>query len=151
MKITCTTTGTPEEMLRAFKNRIAELSGTVESSEYIGNDTDDMYEDVDVMTYDTVQASDDIDDEDYYYYNDSDMWEEISHRQVKDSDGFMTDYTLYHYIGDPDDVDGEVYICMFGDNELYTPDLGYADWSGETLEEAEDWFYNYESYQDVDL
>lgn len=102
----------------------------------------------DVVASEAIKAG--WDDDFYDVGEDDDMWEEIAHKQVQDSDGFMTDYTLYHYLGDPDDVDGEVYIAMFGDKDIYGPDLGYSDWSGQTEEEALDWFENYESYSSDD-
>lgn len=139
-KIMCAK-GTPEQFLQALEDRISELeSGDVYSSEDVesGCISSGIVDKFDEVTYDTVQASYDDNYED---------WVELASKQVKDSDGFYTDYTLYEYQGDPDDVDGEVYICMFGDKELYEPSVGYSDWSGETEEEAWDWFDNYEDYQ----
>lgn len=112
------------------------------------NPEDDIEGCGDVVASEAIKA--DWDDDFYDVGEDGDMWEEIAHKQVQDSDGFMTDYTLYHYLGDPDDVDGEVYIAMFGDKDIYSPDLGYSDWSGQTEEEALDWFENYESYSSDD-
>lgn len=79
---------------------------------------------------------------DDYDIDDYSEWYELASKSVTDSDGFLTDYTLYEYQGRRDDVEYP-YLCMFGDKDLYEPDEGYADWSGETEEEAWDWFNNY--------
>ena len=69
----------------------------------------------------------------------------LSQKQVTDSDGMLTDYTLYV------NSDGSRYICMFGDNDVYEPDPAYADWEGDSEEEAYEWFNNYTSgYEDDD-
>jgi hypothetical protein len=61
-----------------------------------------------------------------------------------DSDGFMTDYTMYQNINT-----GE-YVFVFGDKDIYTPDDGYFDYECETKEEAEEWFNNYNGFSDED-
>ena len=66
----------------------------------------------------------------------------IKSKSVYDSDGFLTDYTLYST------ADGETYFCMFGDNEIYGPDLDYADWEGDSYEEAMEWFDSYNGFED---
>ena len=66
----------------------------------------------------------------------------IKSKSVYDSDGFLTDYTLYST------SDGETYFCMFGDNEIYEPDLDYADWEGDSYEEAMEWFESYNGFED---
>lgn len=84
----------------------------------------------------------------YSYDEDSEEdtgWREISSKMVPDSDGFMTDYTLYESTSDNNEYK---YICMFGDKDIYTPDESYADWSGDSLGEAEDWFENYSGLDD---
>lgn len=62
---------------------------------------------------------------------------EIESKQVLDSDGYWTDYTMYQ-----DDEDG-TYIFMFGDKDIYEPDRDWADWECETEEEAYEWFESY--------
>ena len=64
-------------------------------------------------------------------------WVELRSKSVMDSDGFTTDYTLY--------TDGEHYICMFGDKDIYEPDIDYADYETESKEDAYDWFENYDN------
>ena len=67
-------------------------------------------------------------------------WREVATKQVLDSDGFLTDYTMY--------TDGKTYIFMFGDKDLYEPDIDYADWEAETEERAWEWFNTYEGFSD---
>lgn len=71
-------------------------------------------------------------------------WEELDSKPVRDSDGFLTDYTLYH-----NTVTGE-YACVFGDKEYYTPGEGYFDWQGDSEDEAYEWFESYEGFSDDD-
>lgn len=68
-------------------------------------------------------------------------WEELDSKQVPDSDGFMTDYTLYTN-------NAGSYVCIFGDKDVYTPEDGDYDWEGETEEEAREWFNNYEGFNE---
>lgn len=93
-----------------------------------------------------IEASEDItasyDDWKDDNYVDSE-WTELESKSVQDSDGFMTDYTLYR-----NDATGE-YACMFGDKEVYRPGEGYFDWEGDSEDEAYEWFESYEGlYED---
>lgn len=72
-------------------------------------------------------------------------WRELSSKMVPDSDGFMTDYTLYESTSPYNSC---MYICMFGDKDIYKPDESYADMTFDDLGEAEDWFYSYEGLVD---
>lgn len=72
--------------------------------------------------------------------NEEGQWEEVASKQVMDSDGFLTDYTMY--------TDGETYICMFGDKDIYEPDAEYADYETENEKNAWDWFNTYEGFAD---
>lgn len=71
---------------------------------------------------------------------DASDWTELASKSVLDSDGFYTDYTLY--------TDGSIYICMFGDKEIYEPDENYADYETEIEQEAWDWFNSYTGFAD---
>lgn len=62
-------------------------------------------------------------------------WTELDHKSVPDSDGFDTDYTLY--------TDGQKFVCIFGDKEIYLPDDGEFDYETENEEDAREWFKNY--------
>lgn len=66
----------------------------------------------------------------------------VDTKSVPDSDGFLTDYTLYAKDG--------VYICMFGDTDIYEPDEDDADFVTESRIEAFRWFENYEGLVDED-
>ena len=76
----------------------------------------------------------DIEDDQYS------AWRELASKSVEDSDGFYTDYTLY--------TDGQTYICMFGDKNLYEPDTSYADYETESEQDAWDWFNSYTGFAD---
>lgn len=75
------------------------------------------------------------------------MFTEVKTKQVYDSDGFLTDYTMYK------DEDGN-YIFIFGDRDLYTPDNTDPDWEIEASDKAEkladEWFENYEGFEETD-
>ena len=66
-----------------------------------------------------------------------DEWEVMDHKSVKDSDGFITDYTWYK-----NSNTGE-HVFVFGDSDLYGPEDGWYDWECDSDEEAEEWFDNY--------
>ena len=64
------------------------------------------------------------------------MWEMIDRKEVFDSDGFRTEYTLY--------CDEERFVCVFGDSELYGPeDDSNWDFETESPTEAYEWFHAY--------
>ena len=69
-----------------------------------------------------------------------DSWTEVATKRVPDFDGFMTDYTWY--------TNGDFHIFMFGDKDLYEPDIDYADRSCDTEEEAREWFDDYHGFAD---
>lgn len=75
------------------------------------------------------------------------MFTEVKTKQVYDSDGFLTDYTMYK------DEDGN-YIFIFGDRDLYTPDNTDPDWKIEASDKAEklsnEWFEDYEGFEEQD-
>lgn len=68
------------------------------------------------------------------------QWKELDCKQVPDSDGFTTDYTLY--------TDGSKFVCIFGDKEVYLPDDEEFDYETENEEDAREWFKNYEGLGD---
>lgn len=95
------------------------------------------------ITYDVVEASEDIDD--YDEYEDLTEWEEIASRTVTDIDGFTTDYTLWH------NTYTDEWICIFGDNDIYNPATSDADAEFDSEDEAREWFDSYEGldYDDI--
>ena len=68
-------------------------------------------------------------------------YKKLRTKSVMDSDGFYTDYTLYKK------QDG-TYICIFGDNEYYTPEDTEPDFETEDESEAIEWFDSYTGFED---
>ena len=80
-------------------------------------------------------------------------------KQVKDSDGFLTDYTWWY------DAATDQHIFIFGDSDLYTPGDTDPDWETDSEETAQEWWDSYvgpydeedfdeslyESYSDKDV
>jgi hypothetical protein len=105
--------------------------------------------DEDTTVSSTFEFDDDTDDLTYYHEDeefrrmlDEEPYIEIASKQVPDSDGFLTDYTMYKNINT-----GE-YVFVFGDKDIYRPEDGYFDWECETEEEAKEWFDNYVGFDD---
>ena len=73
-----------------------------------------------------------------------DRYERLERKSVYDSDGFTTDYVLYY------DSYEDKYFTMFGDEDVYAPDIDYADADFDTYEQAKEWFDNYEGFTDED-
>lgn len=95
------------------------------------------------VEHDEVAAafeSEDYDDEELQTESSAD-YERIMSKQVEDSDGFYTDYTMYK-------TPEGGYIFIFGDNDVYTPDNTEPDWECDTYEEAIEWFESYEGFAD---
>ena len=85
----------------------------------------------------------DVVEEDYYPDEDyNNTWTEIDSKQVLDSDGFYTDYTMY--TNDSRDR----WIFMFGDKDINEPDPEYADWKTDDEDSAYEWFDNYNGFED---
>lgn len=81
-----------------------------------------------------ITSAMELDDDSPYLYLES--------KQVPDSDGFYTDYTLYL------NTDTGNYICMFGDDALYEPDEDFADFVTDSEKAAYEWFENYNGLED---
>lgn len=81
-----------------------------------------------------VEASEDFGDEFQYEF--------VKTKQVQDSDGFYTDYTMYY------DVLNDRYVMVFGDRDIYRPEDEDFDWECETEAEATEWFENYKGFAD---
>ena len=71
------------------------------------------------------------------WVDDSFDWEYVDSKEVKDSDGFMTEYTWY--TNDAEDT----HIFIFGDSDIYGPDDSYADAEFDSYDLAKEWFDNY--------
>ena len=71
-----------------------------------------------------------------------DDWELVDQKSVMDSDGFYTDYTLWHNI-----VTDE-WVTIFGDADLYDPTNEDPDAEFETEDEAWMWFNTYTGFEE---
>lgn len=112
-----------------------------------GIDSDDP--EVSVTEYDYRSPCDfdeDWDEEEQYDDDEQGMsrYKRLERKSVYDSDGFTTDYVLYY-----DYYEGR-YFTMFGDEDLYAPNIDYADADFDTYEQAKEWFDNYEGFTDED-
>ena len=76
--------------------------------------------------------------------NGDEHYEEIATKEIRDEDGYMTDYTMYHNLWKG------TYIFMFGDKDITEPDEDYSDHECETREEADEWFESYKGFEEDD-
>lgn len=83
-----------------------------------------------------VESDSDLDYNDY--------WEEEASKLVEDSDGFLTDYTLWH------NVLTDKWVTIFGDKDLYTPVNDTPDMEFDDEDEARDWFADYSTFDEDD-
>lgn len=121
-----------------IQSLIYELSDGV--AEYDCQTAFDKFEEssLDTIKDEVISAIDSyLEDNDWL---DSSDWEELASKQVEDSNGFLTEYTLY--------TNGETYICIFGDRDLYTPDNETADFETENEKVAWDWYNSYTGFAD---
>lgn len=103
----------------------------------------------DIPSSDDIESSSEVRAASYDEFDTSvstDDWELLDEKLVMDADGTNVDYTLYKYTGDPDDVDGQVYICMFGDQTYNPPNFDRADFTCADKDEAQTWFDLYEGF-----
>ena len=100
-------------------------------------DPTDRVDPKDVADYaDEVDPVDDF-EQGYDYDEERSDWELLERKDVKDSDGFWTNYSLYH-----NTVTGE-YVTIFGDPDIYAPGDSYYDEEFDSEDEAYEWFENY--------
>lgn len=64
-------------------------------------------------------------------------WIEVASKSVPDSDGFLTDYTMYR------NADSTHFLFMLGDKDIYEPDTDYADFETSNYDEAVEWWSEY--------
>ena len=74
----------------------------------------------------------------------SDDCEWLATKDVVDYDGFITNYSMYRRLSDG------MYVCVFGDRDLYSPEDGEFDYATENEQEAWDWFDSYTGFEDED-
>lgn len=77
------------------------------------------------------------------WVDDSFDWEYVDSKEVKDSDGFMTEYTWYKRLLPSSE---ERHIFIFGDSDIYGPDDSYADAEFDSYDLAKEWFDNYKGF-----
>ncbi len=111
-----------DEMLKAFEYKLYKMKA--ESSTNVSEDPQD------------IEASYDEDDDAEY-----EPWEFIKSKDVRDSDGFMTEYSMYL-------LDDGTYGFVFGERDIYNPSTSYLDYVCDTKEEAINWFDNYTTEDD---
>lgn len=94
-----------------------------------------------VETSTNAESSDDF----AYDWEINGTFEKVASKQVPDSDGFYTDYTMYR------DLQTGEYVFVFGDNDYYSPEDGDYDYECETEDEAYEWFDSYTGFDDEDV
>ena len=90
-----------------------------------------------------LESSDSITASDEWYGDDEEdtVWEKVQTKDVKDTDGFWTEYSLWH------NVITDEWVTVFGDTDLYTPSNSYPDMEFDSEEEAREWFEYYDPEQ----
>ena len=72
-------------------------------------------------------------------------WECLDIKQVMDSDGFWTDYSMWY-----NSVD-DLYVFIFGDSTVYNPENSDWDWEADDEDTAYEWFDNYTGFDEDDI
>lgn len=76
---------------------------------------------------------------------DSGDWELVKTKSVYDSDGFLTEYSMWY------NKDTGAYNFIFGDSDIYTPDTADFDWEDIYDKDlADEWFDNYTGFGEED-
>ena len=101
-----------------------------------------------------LEGVDTFDDDDFDEPVGEYPWAFVTSKSVKDFDGFWTDYSMWREVtmddnGNPKMLDHFVFI--FGDNDVYNPHNSEPDWECDSVEEAQEWFDNYEGFEDEDI
>lgn len=112
---------------------------------YTVEDNSDKHEDVEYEYWTSGEEIEENLNEDYPDTVD-DRYYRIDIKHVKDSDGFLTDYTWWY------DAATDQHIFIFGDSEVYTPEDSSPDWETDSEDTAREWWDNYVGpYEDDDL
>ena len=74
----------------------------------------------------------------------NERYTEIETKEVLDSNGFYTNYTMYR------DNMNDRYVFVFGDSDIYRPEDENFDWEADTEQEAYEWFDSYNGFADDD-
>lgn len=76
---------------------------------------------------------------------DSGDWELVKSKSVYDSNGFLTEYSMWY------NKDTGAYNFIFGDSDIYTPDTADFDWEDIYDKDlADEWFDNYTGFGEED-
>lgn len=127
-----------KELLKDYDVDHVEIVYTVE-------DNFDKHEDVE---YEYWTSGEEVEENLNEAYPDTvgDRYYRIDIKHVKDSDGFLTDYTWWY------DAATDQHIFIFGDSEVYTPEDSSPDWETDSEDTAQEWWDNYVGpYEDDDL
>lgn len=112
---------------------------------YTVEDNSDKHEDVE---YEYWTSGEEVEENlnEGYPNTVGDRYYRIDIKHVKDSDGFLTDYTWWY------DAATDQHIFIFGDSEVYTPEDSSPDWETDSEDTAREWWDNYVGpYEDDDL
>lgn len=112
---------------------------------YTVEDNSDKHEDVE---YEYWTSGEEVEENlnEAYPNTVDDRYYRIDIKHVKDSDGFLTDYTWWY------DAATDQHIFIFGDSEVYTPEDSSPDWETDSEDTAREWWDNYVGpYEDDDL
>lgn len=127
-----------KELLKDYDVNHVEIVYTVE-------DNFDKHEDVEYEYWTSGEEVEENLNEDYPNTA-GDRYYRIDIKHVKDSDGFLTDYTWWY------DAANDQHIFIFGDSEVYTPEDSSPDWETDSEDTAREWWDNYIGpYEDDDL
>lgn len=127
-----------KELLKDYDVDHVEIVYTVE-------DNFDKHEDVEYEYWTSGEEVEENLNEDYPNTI-GDRYYRIDIKHVKDSDGFLTDYTWWY------DAATDQHIFIFGDSEVYTPEDSSPDWETDSEDTAQEWWDNYVGpYEDDDL
>ena len=74
--------------------------------------------------------------------DEDDRYELIERKSIRDSDGFMTEYSMYF-----DHEEGR-YVFVYGDSDIYYPEDEDFDYECEDINEAYEWFESYNGFED---
>ena len=129
-----------DEMLKAFEYKLYSMKADrVESTTAVeATDIDEAF--TDPIYRDEIWI-DSPDDEEYYDDEFEEKWDLIARKDIKDADGFMTEYSLYG------SNTGRI-VTVYGDHDIYTPENGDIDEEFESLQEAEEWFYDFDPFNE---
>lgn len=126
-----------KELLKDYDVEHVEIVYTVE-------DNFDKHEDVEYQYWPKEDVEENLNED--YPNTIGDRYYRIDIKHVKDSDGFLTDYTWWY------DAATDQHIFIFGDSEVYTPEDSSPDWETDSEDTAQEWWDNYVGpYEDDDL